>query len=99
MVSSQVDVSYAIADKSVLDEYNTQYGTAYEMFDASNVKLSSATSTIPSGKLYAENVQLELSNLETLEEGNHMPCRCVYSRLLYRLFPEQALLISFSLNL
>ncbi|MBF0846750.1 hypothetical protein IR145_04620, partial [Streptococcus danieliae] len=28
MVSSQVDVSYAIADKSVLDEYNTQYGTA-----------------------------------------------------------------------
>ena len=51
MVSSQVDVSYAIADKSVLDEYNTQYGTAYEMFDASNVKLSSATSTIPSGKL------------------------------------------------
>ena len=69
MVSSQVDVSYAIADKSVLDEYNTQYGTAYEMFDASNVKLSSATSTIPSGKLYAENVQLELSNLETLEEG------------------------------
>lgn len=69
IVSSQVDVSYTIADQSVLDEYNAQYGTAYEMFDASNAKLSSTTSTIPTGKLYAENVQLELSNLETLEEG------------------------------
>lgn len=69
MTSSQVDVSYAIADQRVLDEYNTQYGTAYEMLDASNVKLSSANSTIPSGKLYAENVTLELSNLKTLEDG------------------------------
>lgn len=69
MISSQVDVSYTIADQSVLDEYNAQYGTAYEMLDASSVKLSSATSTIPSGKLYAKNVTLEVSNLEALEEG------------------------------
>lgn len=69
LISSQVDVSYTIADQSVLDEYNTQYGTAYKMFDTSNVKLSSATSTIPSGKLYADNVAVELSNLGTLEEG------------------------------
>lgn len=69
MASSQVDVSYAIADPSVVDEYNAKYGTTYEMFDASHVKLSSTTSTIPGGKLYADNVTLELSNLGTLEDG------------------------------
>lgn len=69
MTSSQVDVSYAIADPSVVDEYNAKYGTAYEMFDASNVKLSSTTSSIPSGKLYADNVTMELSSLGTLKEG------------------------------
>ncbi|MFV0585722.1 DUF1735 and LamG domain-containing protein [Bacteroides reticulotermitis] len=69
MTSSQVDVSYAIADPSVVDEYNARYGTAYEMLDVSHIKLSSTTSSIPSGKLYADNVKLELSNLETVEEG------------------------------
>lgn len=69
MASSQVDVSYAIADPSVVAEYNAKYGTTYEMFDVSHVKLSSTTSTIPSGKLYADNVTLELSNLGTLEDG------------------------------
>lgn len=69
MASSQVDVSYTIADPSVVEEYNARYGTTYEMFDASHVKLSSSTSIIPSGKLYADNVLLELSNLEALEEG------------------------------
>lgn len=69
MTSSRVDVSYSIADPSVVDEYNAKYGTDYEMFDVSHVKLSNATSTIPSGKLYAENVTLELSNLGTVEEG------------------------------
>ena len=69
MASSQVDVSYSIAAPSVVDEYNAKYGTAYKMLDISHVKLSSTTSTIPSGKLYADNVILELSNLGTVEEG------------------------------
>lgn len=69
MTSSQVDVSYSIADPSVVAEYNAKYGTAYQMLDVSKVKLSSTTSTIPSGKVYAENVKLKLSDLGTLEEG------------------------------
>lgn len=69
MTSSQVDVSYSIADPSVVDEYNAKYGTAYEMLDVSHVKLSSTTSTIQSGKLYADNVKLEISDLGTVEEG------------------------------
>lgn len=67
--SSEVDVSYAIADPSVVEEYNAKYGTAYEMFDVSHVKLSSTTSSIPSGELYADDVAMELSGLETLKEG------------------------------
>ena len=69
MTSSGVEVAYSIAEPSVVDEYNAKYGTAYEMFDTSHVKLSRTTSTIPSGKLYADNVTLELSNLKTVEEG------------------------------
>lgn len=69
MVSSQVDVSYTIADRSVVDEYNAKYGTAYEMLDASHVKLSSTTSSIPGGKLYADAVKMEIVDLKTLEEG------------------------------
>lgn len=69
MTSSPVDVSYTIADASVVDEYNAKYGTTYEMFDPSNVKLSNTTASIPSGKLYADNVMVELSSLSTLKEG------------------------------
>ncbi|WP_300548407.1 DUF1735 and LamG domain-containing protein [uncultured Bacteroides sp.] len=72
MVSSQVDVSYSIADQSVVDEYNTKNGTSYEMFDPSHVKLSSTTSVIPNGKLYANKVTMELSGLETMEEGKSL---------------------------
>ena len=98
MTSSQVDVSYTIADPSVVDEYNAKYGTVYEMFDASNVKMSSTTSAIPSGKLYADNVKMELSSLKTLKEGKSYVLPVRVQSLLFRLFPGQALHISFSLN-
>ena len=49
--SSQVDVSYSVAEPSVVDEYNAKYGTNYEMLDVSQVKLSSTTSSISSGKI------------------------------------------------
>ena len=69
MTSSQVNVSYSIADASVVESYNQQYGTEYRMFDPSNVELSSTTSVIPEGKLYADNVQMKITNLDVLEEG------------------------------
>ena len=96
--SSQVDVSYSVAEPSVVDEYNAKYGTNYEMLDVSQVKLSSTTSSISSGKLYADNVEVELSGLEALKAGNSyvLPMRCI--RLRCRLFPEQTLHISFSPN-
>ena len=68
--SSQVDVSYSVAEPSVVDEYNAKYGTNYEMLDVSQVKLSSTTSSISSGKLYADNIEVELSGLEALKAGN-----------------------------
>lgn len=68
--SSQVDVSYSVAEPSVVAEYNAKYGTNYEMLDVSQVKLSSTTSSISSGKLYADNVEVELSGLEALKAGN-----------------------------
>lgn len=69
MTSSEVNVNYSIADASVVEEYNKQYGTAYQMFDPANVELSKTNSTIPSGKLYAGNVTMKIKNLDVLQEG------------------------------
>lgn len=66
---SPVEVTYAIADKSVVDEYNAKYGTSYEMFDVTHANLSSTSSTIASGDIYSEIISVELSNLSTVEEG------------------------------
>lgn len=69
LTSSPVEVSYSIADKSVVDEYNAKYGTEYEAFDPANATLSTTSSTIASGDIYSEIITLELSNLNTLAEG------------------------------
>lgn len=66
---SPVEVTYAIADKSVVDEYNAKYGTSYEMFDVTHANLSSTSSTIASGDIYSKLISIELSNLSTVEEG------------------------------
>lgn len=66
---SPVEVTYSIADKSVVDAYNAKYGTSYEMFDASHASLSTTTSTIESGNIYSEIISLQLSKLSTVEEG------------------------------
>ncbi len=68
-ISSDASVTYHVADASYISEYNAKYGTNYVMFDTNNVSLSSSSATIPSGSLYAEKVQLEFSNLSSMEEG------------------------------
>lgn len=68
-VKSSVDVTYHIAPESTVDEYNAKYGTNYEVFDESHVSLSSTTSNIPEGTLFADKVQLEFSGLSTMDEG------------------------------
>ena len=67
--SSEVNVLYTIADASVVDDYNKQYKTEYQYFNPEDVELSSATSIIPTGRLYAESVKLKIKNLDVLEEG------------------------------
>ena len=37
LCASQVEVSYEVADTSVIEAYNKKYGTEYEMFDATAV--------------------------------------------------------------
>lgn len=67
--ASPIEVSYSIAGEDVVNEYNKKYGTNYEIFNTSNVKLSSTTTTIPSGSIYSEKVCVEFSNLGNMEEG------------------------------
>lgn len=69
MASSEVNVTYSIADASVVDAYNKQYKTEYKVFNPEDVELSSTTSVIPTGKLYADNVKMKIKNLDALEVG------------------------------
>uniref|UniRef100_A0AB33JR00 DUF1735 and LamG domain-containing protein n=1 Tax=Prevotella sp. GTC17262 TaxID=3236797 RepID=A0AB33JR00_9BACT len=67
--SSEVNVAYAIADSSVVKEYNAKYGTDYLPFDAANAKIDQSTATIEKGGIYAGKVKLTLSNLGKLKDG------------------------------
>lgn len=69
LCASPVKVSYEIADASLVDEYNKKNGTNYEIFDATNVAMSSDVSTIQGGEVYAEKTSLQLSNLDQVKEG------------------------------
>lgn len=66
---SSVEVSYEVADASVVEAYNKRYGTEYETFATSNVKLGSGAAVVPDGQVYAELVSLQFSNLNNVEEG------------------------------
>ncbi|MFV0323818.1 MAG: DUF1735 and LamG domain-containing protein [Bacteroides xylanisolvens] len=69
MCSSSVDVSYEIADASLVEAYNKRFGTAYEAFDASSAGLSAEVTTVPGGEIYTEKTTLQFSNLENVKEG------------------------------
>ena len=67
--SSEVAVSYSVAEESVVKDYNAKYGTNYLALDAKDVKLEQTASTIEKGQLFAGKVKMILSNLDKLVEG------------------------------
>ena len=68
-VKSAVAVSYSLADPSLVATYNSKYGTNYQTFKSEDAAFVQATSSVETGKLYAEKVSLTLKNLDKLEEG------------------------------
>ena len=62
-------MTYAIADGSVVDEFNTQYGTSYEALDVSKANLESQSVVIDAGEIYAPKVTVKLSGMNSVEEG------------------------------
>ena len=68
-VKSAVAVSYSLADPSLVATYNSKYGTNYQTFKSEDAAFAQATSSVETGKLYAEKVSLTLKNLDKLEEG------------------------------
>lgn len=83
MSSSSVEVSYEIADVSVVEEYNQRNGTNYGIFKTSDASLSKGAVTIPQGKIYSETSILQLSNLGEIKEGANylLPIRIKSSSL------------------
>ena len=67
--SSDVQVSYAIADKSIVESYNHRNGTNYMAFDGADLIMSENSTTIPAGQLYSEKNVVQLKNLDKVEDG------------------------------
>lgn len=67
--SEKVEVSYGFADQSVVEAYNAKHGTNYLPFKVSDAKFSQSSSAIGEGKIFADKVKLQLTNLDKLEEG------------------------------
>lgn len=67
-VSSNVKVTYSIAETSVVEEYNAKYGREYLPFTTAS--FSSETANISAGEIYSDVVKLQLSGLDQVEEGN-----------------------------
>lgn len=67
--NAAVEVSYTLADTTLVAAYNSRYGTNYVPFKPENAAFSKAASTIEAGQVYAEKVSLTLNNLDQLQEG------------------------------
>ena len=61
---SDQDVTLSVAvDPSLVERYNTRYGTAWPMLDAKYYTLSAETATIPAGRTTSDVVTLQLKEL------------------------------------
>ena len=67
-VSSNVEVTYSIADAAFVEEYNAKYGKEYLPFMTAS--FSSETTNITAGEIYSDIVKLQLSGLDNIEVGN-----------------------------
>ena len=66
---STIDITYALADRSAVDAFNSKNGTNYKMFDPSQVQISNTRTTIQGGEIYSDKVSLKLSALDKVEAG------------------------------
>ncbi len=69
-VSSDVQVTYTIEnDQSYVDEYNKRFGREYPLF--TGAALESDASSVPAGEIYSDAVNLSLSGLDAVQEGEN----------------------------
>ena len=69
LLSSDVNVSYEVAEESLVKEYNAKHGTGYLPFNAQNAKINTPQAVIEAGATHAKPVVLTLSGLNSLEAG------------------------------
>ena len=69
LLSSDVNVSYEVAEESLVKEYNAKHGTGYMPFNTKNAKINTPQAVIAAGATHAKPVVLTLSGLNSLEAG------------------------------
>lgn len=69
LLSSDVNVSYEVAEESLVKEYNAKHGTGYLPFNTKNAKINTPQAVIAAGATHAKPVMLTLSGLNSLEAG------------------------------
>lgn len=68
-MTSNVNLTYELGNQADVDAYNAKNGTEYLLFEAEHAALEATESVINAKKIYAEKVNLNLTGLETVEEG------------------------------
>ena len=70
LVDHNVEVNYMVGGASLVDAYNTKYGTTCLLMPSENYSIENTASTIMKGAIYADPCIITLKNLSTVEEGN-----------------------------
>lgn len=68
-MTSNVNLTYELGNQADVDAYNAKNGTEYLLFEAEHATLEATEAVINAKKIYAEKVNLNLTGLETVEEG------------------------------
>lgn len=63
------DLTFMLGGEELVKQYNEANGTDYLLFDMKNVALSTNSATIKKGNYFSDNVELQFSGLNTVEEG------------------------------
>lgn len=69
LMPNDVQLTYDFADQAAVDAFNAKNGTEYMLFDLEHAAMDVKEAVIKAQKVYADKVNITLTNLNTVEEG------------------------------
>lgn len=67
--AEDADLAFMLGGEDLVKRYNEANGTDYLLFDMKNVAISTNAATIKKGNYFSDNIELQFSGLNSVEEG------------------------------